>query len=96
MAELMPHNQSEVNNRIGNFMPQIVFKRFMPVAPAVESDLGEIVIEDVQIIEESTPTNWVIMSFEGCAVKGLSYAEAAKLMAKLSLERIPGLYLTTE
>ncbi len=76
--------------------PQIVFKKILPVAPAVDHFEDVIIIDDVQIVEEQPKTNWSIMSAEGCAVRGLSYEEASNLMQQLSRENVPGLYLTTD
>ena len=39
---------------------------------------------------------WSVVSFEGLAAAGLTYSQAAKMMAELDAERIAGLCIITD
>jgi hypothetical protein len=44
---------------------------------------------------ELSATRWALVSFEKCEASGITYSEAAKLMAELEREHIAGLCIVT-
>lgn len=61
-----------------------------------EKEKHETVAADETQVSELTAPRWSVVTFESVAVSGLSYAEAAKWMDKLSKQKISGLCIITD